>query len=231
MEEINSKLGIKDIAKSDRPRERLMMYGAESLSNAELLAILISSGTKNESALSIAYRILSNEKGDISAFSNYQPEEFCRIKGIGEATACKLSAAIELGNRIFRSPRDKIRLNTPELLYSYLRDMKNLSKEVMRVAMFNSKVELIKIIEVSKGDIASTSASAREIFSDAIRIGAKSIILIHNHPSGDPAPSKEDISITRNLVSAGKLIGIEVMDHLIIGDGSYVSFMEKGLLR
>ena len=231
MYENDFNLGIKEMAKTDRPRERLMKYGAESLSNSELLAILISSGTRKESALNLAYRLLSAEKGDLSAFSGYRPQEYEKVKGIGEATACKISAAVEFGRRVFSSPREKMRLETPETLAGYLSDMKNMHMEVLRVAMFDTKMNLIKTKDVSMGGIAGAVSTAREIFADAIRTGAYGVVLIHNHPSGDPTPSHDDISITERMVEAGKLIGIQVMDHIVIGDGAYCSFREKGLLK
>ena len=223
-------LKIKDIAVSERPRERLLEYGAGSLSNAELLAILISSGTKDGSALDLAYRLLASEKRDITAFANYQPEEYFKVKGIGKATACKIAAAVEFGRRVSSSSRERMRLDTPELLSEYFSDMRNMHKEVLRIAMYNSKSELIKYSDISMGGIAGTSAIPREVFADAIRAGAKAIIVVHNHPSGDPTPSKEDVKATELFRKAGKIIGIDVMDHLIIGDGIYYSFREAGIL-
>ncbi len=230
MEEKGQGLSIKEMAESERPRERLYRYGAKALSNAELLAILISSGTRSESALNLAYRLLSFERSDISSFSNYEPQEYCRIKGIGKATACKIAAAVEFGKRVYSTPGKKILLNTPDALAQHFSDMRNFHKEVLRIAMFNSKLELIKTVDISMGGLAHTSAVAREVFADAIRTGANAIVLAHNHPSGDPSPSKEDEKTTENLMLAGKLIGIKVMDHIIIGDNSYVSFKERDIL-
>ena len=230
MEEKGQGLSIKEMAESERPRERLYRYGAKALSNAELLAILISSGTRSESALDLAYRLLSSEMRDISSFSNFEPQEYCRIKGIGKATACKLAAAVEFGKRVYSTPKEKILLDMPGALAQHFSDMRNFHKEVLRIAMFNSKLELIKTVDVSMGGLAHTSAVAREVFADAIRTGANAIVLAHNHPSGDPSPSKEDEKTTENLMLAGKLIGINVMDHIVIGDNSYVSFKERGIL-
>ena len=224
-------LGIKDMAESERPRERLLKYGAQGLSNAELLAILISSGTKHESALDLAYRLLTSEKGDMSSFANYMPQEYCRVKGIGRATACKLAAAVEFGKRVYSTPKEKRLLDTPNALARHFSDMRNFHKEVLRIAMFNSKLELIKTVDISMGGIAHTSAVAREVFADAIRAGANAIVLVHNHPSGDPSPSKEDKKTTDILRAAGKVIGIDVMDHIIIGDGTFCSFKESGLIE
>ena len=231
MEKEVSGLGIKDMTESERPRERLLKYGAQGLSNAELLAIIISSGTQKDSALELAYRLLSSEKGVISSFSNYMPQEYCRIKGIGKATACKLAAAVEFGKRVYSTPKEKFLLDTPDALAKHFSDMRNFHKEVLRIAMFNSKLEIIKTVDVSMGGLAHTSAVAREVFADAIRTGANAIVLAHNHPSGDPSPSEGDIRTTEILISAGKIIGIDVMDHLIIGDGTYCSFKESGLIK
>ncbi len=230
MDKKGNNFGIKEMAKSERPRERMLLFGAEGLSNSELMAILISSGSKDESALNIAGKLLSKENGDLHAFMNYKTQEYCKVKGIGTATACRLSAAAELGRRIYSSPKDRLHLDNPGVLAEYLSDMRYYQKEVMRVAMFNSKMELIKTADISTGALAETSASAREVFSDAIRIGAYAIVLIHNHPSGDPTPSRNDISTTEKLIEAGKILGIEVMDHIIIGDGRYISFKEQKML-
>ncbi|MBR0417137.1 MAG: DNA repair protein RadC [Firmicutes bacterium] len=223
-------LGIKDIAESERPRERLYKYGASAMSNAELLAILISSGTKEESALSLAYRLLASEKNDISSFSNYIAQEYCAVKGIGEATSCRIAAAVEFGKRVCLAPKKRVHLDEPAMLAEYLGDMRNFQKEILRIAMFNVKTELIKTADITMGGIAGTSASAREVFAEAIRAGASAIVLIHNHPSGDPTPSREDREVTENMVSAGRILGIKVMDHIIIGDGVYCSFKEEGIL-
>ena len=226
----NGTLTIREMAESERPRERLMRYGAGSLSNAELLAILIQSGTKKESALDLASRLLSGAEGKLYRFSSYLPKEYCGVKGIGEAAACKIAAAVEFGRRVSSAPRDRILLNTPDALADYVKEMSCFRKEVLRIAMYNAKTELIRIADVSAGGLSASSFSARELFSEAIREGAAGIILIHNHPSGDPSPSRADIEATRRAVEAGRLIGIKVCDHLIIGENAYFSFREQSLL-
>lgn len=221
---------IREIAESERPRERLMKKGAASLSNAELLAIIISSGTRNESALDLADRVLALENGDLSFFDAYQPEELTAVSGIGPAIACKIAAAIEFGKRVASAPRTRIHMNQPSAVAKYCGDMRAFHKEVFRVAMFSVKGDLISFEDISVGGLASASASPREVFANAIRKGAYSVILVHNHPSGDPSPSQEDISTTKQLSSAGTLLGVKVLDHIIIGDQNYYSFKENNLI-
>ncbi len=224
--------GIKALPENERPREKLLQSGAKSLGNAELIALVIGSGTSRYSALDLAGKLLSLESSGISAFASYSPEEFSRIEGIGKARACVLCAAIELGRRIASSPGSvKIRVDTPkDIAQLNMEEMRRLPKEVFRIAMLNVKSELIMQEDISVGGIAEAASHPREVFAPAIKKGAYAVILLHNHPSGDPTPSKADIKTTEILCEAGRLLGIQVVDHILIGDGRYVSFREEKLL-
>lgn len=218
---------IQDLPKQERPREKLLQLGPKALSNSELLAVLISSGSKNESAISLASKILSLEEGSISKLSSYEPEEFMLVKGVGLAKACSLVAAMEFGRRIATAPMDdRIPINSPDALAKlFIEDMKFLNQEVVRIALLDVHGRLMTRVNVSMGSINSAAAHPREVFAPAIRKGAASIILAHNHPSGDPTPSEGDISSTRQIVASGRILGIKVLDHLIIGAGSYSSLL------
>ena len=223
---------MRKLPKEERPREKLFYYGAEKLSNAELLAILIRNGTKNQSSLDLANEILSFSDKGLRFIADCTIEELCNIKGIGIAKACQIIAAVELGKRIATKPeKNLINVGSPQLVSKlFMEEMRYLKKEVFRVLMLNVKNEIIKIEEVSVGILNSALVHPREVFVNAIRKNASSVLLVHNHPSGNPKPSKEDITLTRRLTEAGEIIGIQVLDHVIIGDGEYISLKEQGLL-
>lgn len=221
---------MRDIAEPERPRERLIQYGPKYLSNAELLAIIISCGTKEDSALTLAHRVLSLENGNLLHFSSYSPEEFQNLKGIGVATACKIAAAIEFGKRVSGSVVSDDFCDTPSQVMTYCDDLRHSHQEVFRILMLNTKKKIIAKEDVTVGGLAFTSADPREVFANAIRKGAAAVILVHNHPSGDPNPSKADIDATRQLIYSGELLKIRVLDHVIIGDGVYYSFKEQNNL-
>ncbi|MCQ2561016.1 MAG: DNA repair protein RadC [Clostridia bacterium] len=223
---------VKELPESERPREKIMAKGVGSLSNAELLAVLISSGTEKESAITVASRILAMESGSLQSLSDYHPEEFMKIPGIGVAKACTLAAALELGRRVASSPRPKSpKIETPaQAAALFMEELRYLKKETFMTALLNVKGELIQKDSVSVGGLSSSSAMPREVFACAVRRGAGSVILVHNHPSGDPSPSEADIRITKQLVSAGEVLGITVSDHIIIGDGRYFSMAAEKLL-
>jgi DNA repair protein RadC len=227
---VNERFTIKDIPIEDRPRERLIKYGPEVLSNSELLAILIRTGTKSESAIKIAQRMVGTTEG-LQFVSTSTVQELSQIKGIGNAKASQIKAAIELGRRLRNYRIDhKIKVNKPQDAVEILmEDMRYLKKEHLRVVFLNTKNIIIDVKDLSIGSLSSSVVHPREIFSEAIRKSSSSIIVCHNHPSGDPTPSQEDINITRRLFEVGKLIGIDLLDHLIIGDGNYVSLKEKGI--
>lgn len=224
-------LTIKDIPVEDRPRERLVKYGPEALSNAELVALIIRTGTKDENALMISNRILSQEQG-LEFLSDSTIQDLSKIYGIGYAKASQIKAAVELGKRLKNYKRNNItKINCPlDAAELVMEEMRHLRKEHLRVIFLNTKNIVLEIKDISMGSLNSSVVHPREIFSEAIRKSSASIIVCHNHPSGDPTQSQEDINITKRLYEVGKIIGIELLDHIIIGDNCYVSLKEKGIL-
>jgi DNA repair protein RadC len=220
---------LRDLPHEERPRERMMHYGAESLSQAELLAILLRTGTRRESAIHIAQQMLG-KIGGLRGLVDLSIEELTEIKGIGPAKAVQLKAGIELGRRlaisrftmpvIIRCPEDAAEILTEQLRY--------LQKEHFVCLFLNTKNHVIGQETLSMGSLNASIVHPREVFRAAIKCSSASIICAHNHPSGDPTPSPEDISLTSRLLQAGEIIGIDVLDHLIIGDSSFVSLKEKG---
>lgn len=223
---------IKRLPQMERPREKLILYGREFLSNAELLSILLRTGTKDKSSLALAQELLSMDEDGIIFLGECTPEELSEIKGIGRAKACQILAAVELGKRIACLPRkDRIEIANPnDIAQLFMEKMRYYKKEHFKVLMINAKGEIIEETEISVGDLCSTVIHPREVFSNAIRRGAASVIFVHNHPSGNPKPSKQDIETTKRLVRAADILGIPVLDHIIIGDGKYMSFKRKGLI-
>ena len=221
---------IKQIPKEDRPYERLINLGVESLSNEELLAILIKSGTKKESSKDIARKLLSNI-GGIKRLNEINFENLKKYDGIGSVKACTLISAIELGKRINNEVDSikNIKLTSSDLVYKYYKDRLGTKKQEYFYAIYldNSK----KIIEdklLFIGTINYSLVHPREVFKEAYLSGASAIICVHNHPSGNVLPSKQDIDITNNLISVGKILGIKIVDHVIISNANYYSFLENG---
>jgi DNA repair protein RadC len=216
----------------DRPREKLIKNGEESLSNTELLAILLKNGTKGENVLDLARKVIQKFQTlrNLCAASN---AEFREFKGLGTAKIAQLKAAIELGRRIMEEnvklPETKISSAKKvfEILMPRMRDLK---KEVFKIILLNSQKKMIDVVEITKGTTNYAAPITREIFEKALQNFASSIICVHNHPSGDPTPSNEDKAFTHKLVNAGNALGIQLIDHVIIGDNTYFSFQEKGKL-
>jgi DNA repair protein RadC len=228
---MEEKIKLTDLPKNERPREKLLRYGAESLSNGELLAIILRTGSKSENILNLSNRILC-QCGGINGLLSTNIEKLQDLKGIGEAKATQLIALSELSRRFksFKSG-EEIKITRPQSVAEYImEDMRYLKKEYLKIVMLNTKNIVIRVVDVSVGSLNSSIVHPREVFIEAIRCSSASIIICHNHPSGDPTPSKEDINITGRLKECGKLLGIELLDHLIIGDGIYVSLKEKGVL-
>lgn len=224
-------ISLKDVPKEERPRERLLKYGAKNVSNQELLAILLVSGTKEETVLQLAKRILMHFEG-IKLLREATIEELTAIKGIGIAKGVQLLAAIELGKRMSNfMQKEQYFIRSPEDGANYvMEDMRNLKQEHFVVLFLNTKNQVIQRKTIFIGSLNSSIVHPREVFREAVRRSAASIICIHNHPSGDPTPSKEDIHVTRRLVESGKMMGIEVLDHIIIGNRKFVSLKEKGYI-
>ncbi len=219
---------IKKLAESERPREKLIKYGVGSLSNVELLAILIRTGTKNNSAIDLSQKILSFHPEGIRFLADCTLEELMQIKGIGISKACQIISAIELGKRLAmsslaHSPYVKSPLDVANV---FMEEMRYYKKEYFKIILLNTKNQIIAVEDISIGSLNSSLVHPREVFVRAIRKSSSSIILLHNHPSGNPEPSTEDIKITKRLIEAGRIIGIEVLDHIIIGDGKYISLKE-----
>jgi len=222
----------------DRPRERLLRLGPQALSDTELLAIVLNTGVRGCSVIELADQILRNCEGEdpdsrlVRLLQLTEADIRLAIPGIGPAKLCQVIAALHLGQRAKAAPRPRVyELSNPKAVYEYLAPrVSQLEQEQFMVILLNAKNHVLDVESiVSKGTQTSTLVHPREIFKPAIRRSAHAIILAHNHPSGDPTPSREDREITRRLIEAGKLIGIEVLDHLVIGDGRYVSFRERKL--
>ncbi|OGX68189.1 MAG: hypothetical protein A2189_08225 [Paenibacillus sp. RIFOXYA1_FULL_44_5] len=224
-------LMMRDVPKDERPRERMLSFGAPSLSNGELLAILLGTGTRNESAVHLAERVLAQAEG-LRSLVDMSIEQMTQIKGIGLAKAIQIQAGVELGKRI-----SSIRMNsrptirTPQDAADLLmEDMRYLQKEHFVCLFLNTKNHVLAQETLSMGSLNASIVHPREVFRAAIKRSSASIICVHNHPSGDPTPSPEDIDLTRRLSEAGQIIGIEVLDHLVLGDNTFVSLKERGLL-
>ncbi len=222
---------IRDFSSSERPRERFLREGPKSLSNQELIALLLRTGTKSESVIQLAERLISHFDG-LRLLQDASIEEMTSIKGIGEAKAIQLSAAVEVGRRINNlCYADRYVIRSPEDCANYcMDDMRFLSQEHFVCLYLNTKNQVLHKQTVFIGSLNASIVHPREVFKEAFRRSAASIICIHNHPSGDPTPSREDIEVTKRLVECGKIIGIDILDHLIIGEKKYISLKEKGYL-
>ena len=220
---------IKDIIKEERPRETLLKKRETYLSDSELLAILINNGTRDKSAITLAREIIETSDG-IRNLSNITVEELSKIKGIGLAKACRIISALELGRRVsVASEMQKFKISSPQDIGNvYMEELRYKKKEIFRVVLLNTKNVIIGSKDISEGSLNASIVHPREVFLEAIKKSANKMILMHNHPSGDPTPSSEDINITKRLISAGQIVGIEILDHVIIGDGSFYSFKENG---
>ena len=220
---------IKDIIKEEIPRETLLKKGETYLSDSELLAILINNGTRDKSAITLAREIIETSDG-IRNLSNITVEELSKIKGIGLAKACRIISALELGRRVsVASEMQKFKISSPQDIGNvYMEELRYKKKEIFRVVLLNTKNVIIGSKDISEGSLNASIVHPREVFLEAIKKSANKMILMHNHPSGDPTPSSEDINITKRLISAGQIVGIEILDHVIIGDGSFYSFKENG---
>jgi DNA repair protein RadC len=220
---------ITDFVESERPRERLARLGPKSLSNAELLAILLGSGVKGENAIQLAQRMLNTFDG-ITGLHRIAIDEVCEQHGVGPAKAATIKAALELGYRMKRETFEKEKIHSPEeAAHIILHEMSALEQEELWVLLLNTRNQLLSIEVVYRGSLNSSQVRIGEIFKTAVRRNAASLIVAHNHPSGDPTPSPDDIAVTRGIVEAGNLLDVDVLDHLVIGSGSFVSLKQRGL--
>ena len=223
--------GIIHWPETERPRERLLREGPASLSDAQLLAILLRVGRQDASAVQVAIEVL-HRLGGLGGLANCGQEELCSISGIGPAKAAQLKAALELGKRALAAPLSTgTRITSSAELYKHYHPrVRDLRHEIFQVILLDAKNAVIRDATVSEGSLTLSIVHPREVFNLAVRESAAAVIFLHNHPSGDPTPSHEDRTLTARLVSAGEVLGIRVLDHVIIGDGHYVSFADKGWL-
>jgi len=222
---------LKDWPVDLRPRERLLAHGEQSLSTAELVAIVIGSGTTQMTAVQLAEYLLASYRG-LRSLKEASCEELAAVKGIGMAKAARLKAAFELGRRLAADFHDRQVIRSPEDVKNKLmEEMRYLDREHFRTVYLDRKNQIISIETISIGGLASSVVHPREVFKPAVKKSAAGLILVHNHPSGDPMPSREDIEVTKRLVEAGRIMGIEVLDHIIIGDRDYVSMRGRGIMQ
>ncbi len=223
---------VRDLPRPERPRERLQKLGPDALSSQELLALVIGRGIPKKSVMTIAQELLLRF-GSVKSISQASIEELSQIKGIGIAKAAQIKACFELGKRESLEPDDlaPFDIKNPEAVVKAVRaSIQDKAKEHFKLILLNSRNKILRISPVSTGTLTTSLVHPREVFRDAITHSAASVVLAHNHPSGDPEPSEDDLKITRKLVESGKIIGIEVIDHLIICKNSHYSFREKGLI-
>lgn len=215
---------ITDLATEERPRERLMHLGPQALAASELLAILLRVGVPGENAVQVGQRLLKIF-GGISGLQRAPMEELCNQRGIGEAKAAQIKAAIELGRRLtLESPDERPAINSPaDAAALVMYEMSALEQEHLRVILLDTRNRVLEIVEIYKGSVNSSQIHVGEIFKAAIRRNAPALIVVHNHPSGDPTPSPDDAVVTRAIVQAGKLLDVDVLDHMVIGQGRWVS--------
>lgn len=231
MKENSTAYRISDLSANDRPRERLAEVGAENLGTAELLAILLRVGVHGENAVQMAQRLL-HDMGQLTGLQRASVIELANQYGIGHAKAAQIKAAIELGRRLVReNPQLPVYLNNPEAAAREVQyEMASFTQEHLWVMLADTRNRLISIEKIYKGSLNASTVRIGELFRPAIMRNAASILLVHNHPSGDPSPSPEDIALTRAVVQVGKLLDIEVLDHIVIGSHqNFVSFKQRGL--
>ena len=221
---------IRDLPVDLRPRERIIYTGAGSLSNAELVAIILRMGGRGENVIRMAERLLS-QFGGLPGLAQASFDELCHVHGIGTAKAAQIKAALELGRRLLATaPHERPQVRSPADVANLLMlEMGLLEQEHLRAVLLDTKNVVLRVANVYAGNLNTAVVRVGEVFREAIRANCASIIVVHNHPSGDPTPSPEDVRVTEQLVEAGKLLDIEVLDHIIIGGSRYVSLKERGL--
>ena len=228
------RLKIKELPLTERPYEKMETVGSENLSNAELLAVIIKTGTKEYTAVELAQLVMKlSHDGRLSSLNNLSIEQLMQIKGIGRVKAIQIKAALELSKRIATSngvvhQTIKSANDVSSLL---MEEMRYLKKEMFKALLLDTKNQVIKVVLVSIGSLNASIVHPREVYSEAIKCGCNSVIFVHNHPSGDPSPSTEDIETTKRLRNAGDILGIKVLDHIVLGDGKFVSFKDKGIIQ
>lgn len=224
---------VKELPESERPYEKLEMYGAEKLSNSELLAIIIKCGTKEETSVSLAQKVLNlkgkQKKNDLRFLQDISIEEFTKIKGIGKVKAIQLLATCELAKRMSK-PIDSLKVaikNTKDIANLFMDELKYEKREVAKLVILNSKNVVLKIIDIALGGGNFATLEPKIILQEPVKMGAQRIILVHNHPSGDPTPSKGDFQVTDRIYECADIMGITLLDHVIIGDNKFKSVFQK----
>lgn len=229
---MDNDLKIMDMPISERPLEKLLSLGADTLSNSELLAVILRCGVKGDNVLNLSQRVLKELYG-LDGIMNASYKEITAIKGIKKVKASQILALAELFRRFntLKSNRERIGITSPKDIANMLMiEMANMNQEILKLIVLNTKNKVIRVKDVFKGSLNSSIVHPREIYCEAIKCGGASIIICHNHPSGDSTPSKEDLNITLRIKECGKLIGIDLLDHIIIGDNEYTSLKEKGII-
>ena len=225
---------VRDLPADERPREKLLTAGAASLSNTELLAVLLRTGVKNDSALRVAEKVLAlyKERG-LAAITQMSAKELSSIKGVGMAKAATILAAVELGRRLaLKAAEARTVVHGPADAASYVMPRFRFERrEHFAVLLLNAKNHILALKTISVGTLTSSVVHPREVFQAAIEQSAASVILVHNHPSGDPAPSGEDLAVTRRMVEAGEIMDIPVLDHVIVGYDKFISLKEEGMIQ
>lgn len=227
-----NKLTIKQLAEADRPREKMMQKGAEALSDAELLAILIGSGNADESAVTLMQRVLADAGNDLNRLGKWEVCDFARFKGLGPAKSITIMAALELGrrrNELQPAQRPTIRCSA-DIYQQFHPLLRDLAHEEFWVLLLNQAARIIDKVRISRGGIDQTTADVRTILREALLQRATQLALVHNHPSGNVQPSNDDRRLTASVQSAAKLMNIRLLDHLVVTDGAYFSFADEGLL-
>jgi DNA repair protein RadC len=224
------RLTVREWPASEQPREKLVQFGPNALSNAELIAILLRVGSVGEDVVSLSQRLLV-QYGGLAGLHQAIFATLATEHGMGQAKTAALKAALELGRRLLLDPgQERMRISSPDDVAQLLMmEMHNLEQECLRTVLLNTKNMVLAAPTIYQGSVNSTSFRVGELFREAVRHNATALILVHNHPSGDPTPSPEDVQVTRTLVEAGKMMDIEVLDHLVIGHGKYVSLKERRL--
>lgn len=229
---MDTHITMKEMPESEKPYEKCLKYGAGELSDAELLAVILRTGTRKHTSQQTAQRLLCGGEGNLLNLVSMTLEEMQNIPGIGQVKAAQMKCVAELAMRIVRTKRAvRISLNQPESVAGYyMETLRHESKEKLLLAMFDAKSSLLGDEVISVGTVKNSLVSPREVFLKALQYKAVHIVLLHNHPSGDPTPSEADKMVTKRIAACGKMMDIALADHIIIGDNSYISFREKGLL-